>query len=800
MKKCHFIGIGGIGMSGLARLMLSRNFVVTGSDLSTSYLTEGLAQAGAKVLIGHSAQHVEPDTTVIYSSDIKIDNPEYQAALRLQCPLLHRSDLLIELMSGYKTLAVTGTHGKTTTSALLAAVLTSSGLDPTFAVGGLIASMQCNSRHGQGEYFVAEADESDGTFLKYHPFGAIITNIDLDHMNHFGTELALVEAFQNFAGKVTSSKHLFWCGDDTRLRGLGLPGTSYGLNKDCQLRAHNFSQKGWGLTFDVEFQGKIYSQVEVALVGRHNCLNALAVFGLALTLDIPENVIRHALLTFKGVKRRCEKIGEFQGILLLDDYAHHPTELATTLRGIRSAIGERRLVAVFQPHRYSRTKDCLGSYAGIFDAADSVFMTDIYAAGEALLPNISTMHVLDEVSQKARIPCCYVPRHELDAKLTEYLRPHDVLVILGAGDITKLGPSLLKSWQKAPPKKLRVGVIYGGCSTEHEISLLSARYVYQSLQTHFYDVHHFGITKQGTWRSGGLQPLSLLEENATSLLSPIISPEILNALLECDVLFPVLHGSFGEDGTIQGMFEMLGKPYVGCDHRSAAVCMDKVLTKKLVIAKGIATAAYTDFSRYEWETQPDEIRQRICQDLQCPIFVKPIHGGSSIGVSKVESIEQLDDAIQNALRVDTHLVVEDGINGREIEFAVLGNDEITVFPPGEICNAGKIYDYQSKYGTHGMSTMEKADLSPELIKTGMELAKSAYSAAGCTGYARVDFFLDKSDKFWFNEINPIPGFTQISLYPKICAANGLSIQDLVDRLILLAMRRHRQKTPSRAGM
>lgn len=442
MEKCHFIGIGGIGMSGLARLLLSRNIAVTGSDLASNYVTEGLERAGAKVYIGHSPQHIDSNATVVYSSDIKTENLEYQTAMRLHCPLMHRSDLLLELMSGYKTLSVAGTHGKTTTSSLLAYVLTEAGIDPSFAVGGIIPQFQANAKHGQGDYFVAEADESDGTFLKYPSYGAIITNVDLDHMNYFGTEKNLIDSFKQFASQVQSKNHLFWCGDDIRLRRLALHGTSYGLSKECALRASNVRQEGWKILFDVEFNEVNYTNVEVSLIGLHNVLNALAVFGLALTVGAKEEVLRHALKTFQGVNRRCEKKGEVNQILLLDDYAHHPTEIETTLHGIRSAIGKKRLVAVFQPHRYTRTKDCLGTYGQIFDSADELLITDIYAAGESPIQGVSHDNILEEVRQRSRLSCRYVPRKDLLKFLASDLHPHDVLVTLGAGDITKLGSEL----------------------------------------------------------------------------------------------------------------------------------------------------------------------------------------------------------------------------------------------------------------------------------------------------------------------------------------------------------------------
>lgn len=455
-EKCHFIGIGGIGMSGLARILLARKLEVSGSDIAVNYVTEALIQAGAHIFSSQASENISANTTVIYGSDIKKDNPEYLQALKLNCPLLHRSELLAKLMTGYKALAVAGTHGKTTTSALLTTVLSAGKQHPSFAVGGIIPQFQSNAAHNSGPHFVAEADESDGTFLNYHPFGAIITNIDLDHMNYFGTETALINAFQQFASQVTSPQHFFWCGDDERLKNLNLAGISYGFDSSCQLQASNFRQAGWKISFDAFFQGKCYPQIEVALIGHHNALNALAVFGLALALGVPEDQIRVGLATFEGVMRRCEKKGDLQAVLLLDDYAHHPTEIKTTLTGIRSAIGEKRLIAILQPHRYSRTQECLGTYKGICDGADELIITDIFAAGETPIPGLTYLQVLEEIQSNTKIPCRYVPRGELFHFLNAHIRPHDVVVTLGAGDITKLGGELNAHFKTNPVNKLRV--------------------------------------------------------------------------------------------------------------------------------------------------------------------------------------------------------------------------------------------------------------------------------------------------------------------------------------------------------
>ncbi len=448
-KHYHFIGIGGIGMSGLARLLLSQNIPVTGSDVAFNPVIEGLIQAGAIIHRGQAAENISAQAKVVYSSDIKENNPEYQAALRLQCALLHRSDLLAELIQGKQALAVAGTHGKTTTSALLATVLVDAGVDPSFAIGGMLPAFQSNARFGRGNIFALEADESDRTFLKYHPFGAIVTNIDNDHLNNYeGSETLLIEAFRTFMTQVQSASHLFWCGDDVRLANLNFPGQRYGFGDSCEWKITAMHQKGFHLFFDLEHQGHCYRDIEIALAGRHNVLNAAAVFGLALTLGIPEASIRHTFQTFKGVLRRCERKGEFKDILFLDDYAHHPTEIQTTLQGIRQAIGQRRLIAVFQPHRYTRTQDCLGLYGPIFQDVDELLLTDIYAAGEAPIPHLTHEVIQQEIQEASTVNCHYVPRSALGHYLSELVQPTDVVVTLGAGDVTKVASETLTLLEK----------------------------------------------------------------------------------------------------------------------------------------------------------------------------------------------------------------------------------------------------------------------------------------------------------------------------------------------------------------
>ena len=435
----HFIGIGGIGMSGIARLLLSQGMAVSGSDIASNGMTNTLAHAGAVIYEGHAEKNLPLESTVIYSSDIKSDNPEYQAALKNGSKLIHRSDMLAELLAAKKALAVTGTHGKTTVSSLLSTVLVEANLDPCFAVGGIIKSSGCNSRWGKGDFFSFEADESDRSFLKYHPYGAIITNIDNDHLVNFENNFdCLLEHFRTFIYQVKSPAHVFWCCDDSHLSKMEINGQSFGFNSKSDWKISRAVQHGFRMIFDIENRGNLYKNIELSLTGMHNVLNATAVFGLCIHLGIPEKNIRRTLESFQGVSRRCENKGNWKGIDFIDDYAHHPTEIRATLEAIKHATKERRLVAVFQPHRYSRIIDCLGFYGTIFNQADQIIITDIYAAGESPLPHISHAVIQKEIEENSPVPHCYIPRPDLSCFLRKFLQKGDVLVTLGAGDITRL--------------------------------------------------------------------------------------------------------------------------------------------------------------------------------------------------------------------------------------------------------------------------------------------------------------------------------------------------------------------------
>jgi UDP-N-acetylmuramate--alanine ligase len=422
-------------------------------------------------------------------------------------------------------------------------------------------------------------------------------------------------------------------------------------------------------------------------------------------------------------------------------------------------------------------------------------MTDIYSAFETPIANVNVETLLQAIQQVTSIPSYYIPRSDLVSHLSNMLCAHDVVLTLGAGKITYLHDELLAHFKF---KKLKVGLIFGGQSYEHEISIRSARFVAQSLNRNLYDVRFFGIDKAGQWIVGQeaerlLDSKEMIESSqATSLLNPTITYE----LEMCDLYLPILHGTHGEDGTIQGFFEMLNKPYVGPDYRSAAICMDKILTKRIAAKEGILTPRDLTFGYRRWKEEPEKILNEIFDQFPMPLYVKPVHLGSSIGITPVFEPEQLKEAIALAFRYDTQVMVEEGKVGcRELEFAVVGNTgsfSIAVPGPGEKLAAGDFVDYEKKYGTNAVKTTLHPDLSSDIIEKGKQLAQKAYEAIGCTGMTRVDFLLDPHGQFWLFEMNSIPGLTQLSLFPKIWNRDGLNCDQLIDRLIILSLARHRQ--------
>lgn len=771
--KVHFVGIGGIGMSGLARLLLQSGCKVSGSDVKESRIVQELRQLGAIINSHHAAENVDQATMVVHTTDVAQSNPEVQEAIRKNIPLLHRSDLLVELTKASKLLAVTGTHGKTTTSSLLAHLLQQCGKEPSFAVGGIPGSLATNAQRGASNLFVIEADESDGTFLKYNYHSAIVTNVDSDHIAHFGSFEKIKEGFQAFIEKAPHRDNLLLCGEDPFLRQFAHQGLLYGFSKEFPLYAKDIRHSSTGTSFNVIYKSLIPFQVDLPLAGKHNVLNALAAIGIALQQDVTPGEIQRAIQSFKGVARRLEHKGVVQDILVVDDYGHHPTEVRATLQAFRQQYGRKKISVFFQPHRASRMKHILHEFEDVFDEADQLYITDLYSAGEPYDPTCTSQTIFDVIKRGQKVAVEYIPKELAVAELTKRVGPHEAILFFGAGDTNLLSEKLVDSLKESSPK-LKVCVIYGGESSEHLVSCVSSRFITAALPQSLYEVDTVLIGTDGNWYDA----------------HNVVIKDLSTTLKRYSLLFPVLHGPRGEDGRLQGFFEMLHLPYVGCAVLGAALAMDKARAKRVVESWGVRVVPWVEASQSEWQVHPQELIEQMIEKLNFPMIVKPSHLGSSVGVQVVNSVEELQAAIDHALYVDTEVVVEKWLSiAHELEIAVLGNDTPLISRPGEILTEGKVYDYAAKYSAGGMGTTLDASISAEVEAEAIEMVKTAYRALGATGLSRIDLLLDRDAILYFNESNPIPGFTAISMYPQMMKARGVDATSLMIALVTSGLER-----------
>jgi UDP-N-acetylmuramate--alanine ligase len=448
-RRVHFVGIGGIGMSGIAEVLLTLGYDVSGSDVVESETTRRLARLGAEVHLGaHAAEHVRQDCDVlVISSAVTFANPEVTRARELKIPVIPRAEMLAELMRMKYGVAVAGTHGKTTTTSLVAAVLREAGRDPTMVVGGKLRALGTNARLGQGEFLVAEADESDGTFLLLSPIVAVVTNIDREHLDYYGDMERVRDAYLQFIHRVPFYGLAVLCIDNVNVRAL-LPHirkrfVTYGTSPDADWQARDLRVAGLETVFEVWRGERHLGPVRLHMPGRHHALNGLAALAVAEDLEIPFRIAAHALEDFGGIHRRFEVKGEEREILVVDDYGHHPEEIRATLRAAREGF-PRRLVVAFQPHRYSRTRDLFNEFLEAFDDADALVVTDIYSAGEERLDGPSAETLYQALKRRGHLDVRYVPRRDRVAEaLLELIRPGDVVLTLGAGDIHRTADELL---------------------------------------------------------------------------------------------------------------------------------------------------------------------------------------------------------------------------------------------------------------------------------------------------------------------------------------------------------------------
>ena len=444
----HFVGIGGIGMSGIAEVLVNLGYRVSGSDLKESEITRRLSQLGARILYGHRAENLVRADVVVFSAAVPKDNPEVLAARQRKIPVIARAEMLSELMRLKYAVAVAGSHGKTTTTSMIASVLAAAGLDPTAVVGGKVNVLDSNAKLGKSELMVVEADESDGSFLRLHPSIAVVTNIDAEHLDHYRTLQSLKNAFVEFCNRVPFYGLNVLCLDHPNVQAL-LPElekrfVTYGAAHTADYRLEGVRLSGFTTSFRAFRRSEDLGLFSVRMVGAHNALNALSVLAVADEMDIPVDVVRGALAEFGGVQRRFTVRGEIAGVTVVDDYGHHPAEVRATLAGARAAFG-RRLVVAFQPHRYTRTRDLLGEFATSFNDADLLFLTSIYPAGEPPIPGVTSEALVEALTAYGHRHVSLVQhRADLPAAIAPQLKEGDIVVTLGAGDITQVGPELVR--------------------------------------------------------------------------------------------------------------------------------------------------------------------------------------------------------------------------------------------------------------------------------------------------------------------------------------------------------------------
>ena len=448
--RVHFVGIGGIGMSGIAEVLLNSNYVVSGSDLHDSETTQRLRKLGAQIFVGHQEENLALNpSVVVISTAVKYSNPEVLEARRRQIPVIARAEMLAELMRMKYGIAVAGSHGKTTTTSMTAAVLSAAGLDPTMVIGGRVHMLGTNAKMGEGEILVAEADESDGSFLLLTPTLAIVTNIDREHMDFYQTMERLSESFLAFINKVPFYGLAVLCIDNPNVRAV-LPKVrkrfaTYGLSPEADFSGQDLRMEAGGVKFTVLHRGKSLGQLKLQLPGHHSATNALAAVAVAHELEIPFSRTAEALAAFNGIHRRFEIKGEARNILIIDDYGHHPAEVRATIGAIRESW-KRPLTVIFQPHRYSRTQDLFEEFLTAFEGADRLVLTEIYAAGEDAIPGMTGQALYQAIKRQGHMDVEFIADKESIARqLTGRLVAGDVVLTLGAGDVYKIGEAIVKA-------------------------------------------------------------------------------------------------------------------------------------------------------------------------------------------------------------------------------------------------------------------------------------------------------------------------------------------------------------------
>ena len=753
LRSFFLVGIGGAGMSALARMLAHRNFSVRGTDSTEGPETERLRKEGLSVRIGHSGEGLTPEDALVVTDAIDLDaSPEVAKARELGIPIVRRSQALGWVLKPYKTICVTGTHGKTTTTGMIGAGLIAAGFDPTVVVGAAIPQWGGPVREGKGEWAVVEACEAYDAFHDFEPNIVVLTNLELDHVDFHGTWENLRDSVVRFLNKksMDGMGDLIVCAES--------PGALEVAEQFVWGEAWVYRKGTW----QERTRDCAEGTPTLASPGDHNQLNATAALMTVMSVAVYEDrgqeqqslacLAALGIAAFTGAERRLQLLSD-GAIKVYDDYAHHPTEIEASLQALRERQ-DGRLIVVYQPHLYSRTAPMIAEFAAALSHADLVVLTDIYPAREEPLPGVSSARIAEAVTVSVR----YVPsRHLLPREVAKIVRKGDVVVGMGAGNIAEFGPAFVEELGRREGPK-RVAVLYGGDSAEREVSLHSGKAMAEALRRKGYDVRLLDVSE------------TLLAKGDLSALVGAERP---------DVCVLAVHGTNAEDGAIQGLLQLLHLPFTGSGIAASALAMDKSATKRLLDAHGIRTP------RGKLVTQSDET-----VEFDGPWVVKPNAQGSTVGLSFVEDPEALEWAITRALAYDDAVLVEEWIRGMEISTPVLGGEAL---PPVEISTRGEHYDFASKYLPGATEEIVPARLASRTLQEARRIALEAHRALGCAGATRTDAMVRDPEgeaEIIVLEVNTLPGMTATSLLPNSAAAAGIPFDDLCERLVEEAIASH----------
>lgn len=773
----HLIGVGGAGMSALARLLHAQGIRVSGSDTLDTATMRALREQGVHAYSPHNPQQMGNPDWIVVSDAVPPDNPEVLEAMRRNLPIWRRSQLMGWLLRHHRVIAISGTHGKSTTTALIATLLEGAGYDPLVLIGADVPypqPWQGNVRLGRGEWAVVEACEAYESFLDLQPEIAVVTNIDPDHLDYHGTYERLLQSFERFLHRVKPGGTWILGGDSRGVQtlikriqqyaGQKRPIITYGLGSShevcAQISARTASATEFSLYAPVLLGSSRQALFHLPYPGDHNVQNALGAIAVGLTLQIPLEILQSALAQFHGIKRRQEMVGEASGITLVDDYAHHPAEIHSTINALRQRFPNRRLVVIYQPHMYSRTRDHLSGFIESLARADLVVITDIYPAREKPIPGVSAALIAEGLLERSTPPTLYIPiKEQIPARLARLLKPNDVVVTMGAGDIDQIAPKLLQLLEaRGQVRRLTIAVLMGGDSPERDVSLLSGTRVLQALDP----TRYVGIPVDPA--------LPHAKEGVWSLKELLSGPPP-------DLAFVALHGRHGEDGAIQGLLELLGIPYTGSGVLASAIAMNKHAAKIIFREVGLPTPPALLVHDDSGETC-----ERIQQTLSLPLVVKPNQGGSTLGTTRVFEWELLPRALQKALAYDTAALVEALVQGVEVSVPVLGTHKPRALPPVEIVPQSGYYDFQAKYVPGMTEEIVPARLPEEMLELVKTTALTAHCALGCRGLSRVDIIVHERIPYVL-EVNTVPGLTPTSLLPRSAQAAGIPFDKLIDHII-----------------